>query len=798
MWTPDSDGGFKSDNALTDDEILLIDELATLGLGQYNGIRNSFNRTLDLVLCNDIVYVSDGSCDPLVPADPHHGALLITVRFAQFNPLKIKPYKRHLFNKCDYNQINHGLDSMDWVKEFSSRSLDDAVNYFYDVVKRLIDDFVPSIFVKPDNYPKWYSYALKKLIKQKYKYSIKFKKYGNKADEEAFKYLRARVRVLEEQCYRDYIASVENSITHNPKRFWTYFKEKSKSNAMPNSMCYGGSTFTSGDQICNAFSNFFLDNFLGGTNANVMDDDVSFDGTTSSITKVVIHIGEVEKLLLNLDTAKSAGPDDLPATFLIGCASTISFPITLLFRKSIEEGTVPIVWKRAYITPVHKKGPKNDIENYRPISKLCIVSKLFEKLVYGQVYSALKHSFNFSQHGFLKGRSTVSNLVLLNSALTDAMDNGSQLDVVYTDYSKAFDRIQHNLLLRKLEKMGISGDLLRWFASYVQNRSQAVVINNYISSWVAIPSGIPQGSLLGPLLFIIFVNDIEKCFFHSHLLSFADDMKIFSTVSSPSDALLLQEDLYRLERYCALNHLDLNPSKCNVITYTRKRNVVLFDYRLKATRLQRDNTTRDLGVYHDSKLLFDTHIDKIVKKASRALGFVMRTSRDFKNVKTLKILYCAFVRSNLEYASQVWNPIYLKYINRIEGIQKRFLKYICFLTRDRYSSDDYVMLCKKHHLLPLSKRREISDLVFLLKIAQGSLDCPDLLAQLNIYSPQIPIRRNRILSLPATATNYKRNTYMWRASNNFNRLLLDGHDIDLFYSGIVAARRSLANCFFCD
>lgn len=145
---------------------------------------------------------------------------------------------------------------------------------------------------------------------------------------------------------------------------------------------------------------------------------------------------------------------------------------------------MPNLWKSAFITPIHKKGSRTEVTNYRPISKLCILSKVLEKQVHKQVYAAVHQSLNDFQHGFLPGRSTVSNLALFNDYLTESMDTGYQVDVIYTDYSKAFDRISHRLLLVKLEKVGIRGDLLRWFSSYTGNRSQAVVVKNYVSSWV--------------------------------------------------------------------------------------------------------------------------------------------------------------------------------------------------------------------------------------------------------------------------------------------------------------------------
>lgn len=248
--------------------------------------------------------------------------------------------------------------------------------------------------------------------------------------------------------------------------------------------------------------------------------------------------------------------------------------------------------------------------------------------------------------------------------------------------------------------------------TYISNRNQAVVINNYISSWVEVPSGLPQGSLLGPLLFLIFVNDIDKCFHSSELLCFADDMKIFSPISSPTEALALQLDLQRLDDYCSLNKLDLYPSKCSIITFSRKPHVIKVDYFLKGQKIQRCDNIRDLGVTHDSKLLFDRHFDNIVSKASQSLGFIMRMSNSFNDAKTFKILYCTFVRGILEYASQVWSPRYEIYASRLENIQRKFIKYLCYRLKIDYKAEDYLRLCARFHILPLVTRRHIADVTY--------------------------------------------------------------------------------------
>jgi hypothetical protein len=647
------------------------------------------------------------------------------------------------------------------------------------------------------NFPAWYSPALKKALKEKFKFLRKFRVYGNRSDEQSFKILRDRCKALEKDCYRAYINTVEDSLKDNPKMFWSFIKSKSSSNDLPSSMKYGDNVLNTGQSICDTFSAYFHSNFLANSSSLTIPCSLSSVPSVTDINNIVIDIEEVIKVLSTLDPSKSAGPDFLPALFLKNCAKTVATPISILFKKSLAQNTVPSIWKRAFVTPVYKKGSKVNVTNYRPISKLCIVSKVFEKIVYKQLYAALQQSFGPSQHGFLRGRSVASNLVLLNEHLTVAMDRGYQVDVIYTDYSKAFDRIQHELLIQKLQMIGVGGDLLRWLSSYIDNRSQAVVVKNYISGWLTAPSGIPQGSLLGPLLFAVFINDIEKCFKTSQLLCFADDMKILASISTTDDTRLLQEDLVRLDNYCLRNHLDLNASKCSVVTYSRKRNLVLVDYMLSNVVLKRETVIRDLGVLHDHKLVFDSHINNIISKASRALGFIMRSSRDFRHAKTLKILYCSLVRSHLEYASQVWSPRYSTYISRIEGIQRRFMKFLCYRTKERYDSSRHDELCKKHHILPLHIRRDIADLVFLSKIATGVIDCPELLSKITLRTTPKPLRFNPLLCIPPASSNFRQNSFLWRASNKFN-VLSKQVNIDLFNTSEASIRRIVSSLFFCN
>lgn len=397
-------------------------------------------------------------------------------------------------------------------------NLEDAVTIFYNVLYKLRDKYIPIKTIKKSSYPPWYTPALIKIIKEKYKYHRKYKQYKNLSDYNSFSILRSRAIELEKKCYEKYIEKIEASIVKSPKSFWTYVKSKLVVGAFPNVMHYGESSADTGEVICDLFARYFKSTFLEPELS--ADGECAscglYSGTAMSVSTVDINHIRILKLLKSLDLTKSGGPDLIPPIFIVNCADSLAEPLCILFKRSLTEGIVPKVWKSAFITPVYKKGDGANIENYRPISKICLFSKILERIVHTDVYAAFRSSLGDEQHGFVRNRSTTSNLLLSHEFITNGMIQ-RQVDVIYTDYSKCFDRIDHRVLLEKLSLAGIHGDLYRWFSSYIENRTQAVVLQGYVSGWSFVPSGVPQGSILGPLLFTLFIADIKQCFHHSYI-----------------------------------------------------------------------------------------------------------------------------------------------------------------------------------------------------------------------------------------------------------------------------------------
>lgn len=294
--------------------------------------------------------------------------------------------------------------------------------------------------------------------------------------------------------------------------------------------------------------------------------------------------------------------------------------------------------------------------------------------------------------------------------------------------------------------------MIKWLECYLKNRTFYVVANGYASDCYKIPSGVPQGSHLGPILFIAFINDMADCFTHSVPLLYADDLKFFRVVDTLNDSKGLQHDLDRVSEWCARNGMQLNVKKCTHIKIGRKHNVLPTTYFIDGMPLQRMEYVRDLGVIIDPKLTFLPHIENAIKISSKMLGFIMRNGKVFKNPKTKIMLYNAFVRSRLEYCSVVWRPHYATHSLRIERLQKRFVRHLAYTSGVARQLSSYEERLKHFRLLTLDQRRDFIDLVFLFKILNNKITSPKLLEHIKFNVPRryprslikpfaIPVRR---------------------------------------------------------
>ena len=438
----------------------------------------------------------------------------------------------------------------------------------------------------------------------------------------------------------------------------------------------------------------------------------------SSISSIELTEEEVCHALQNLDPSKAHGPDGLPSRILKECAHQLAPSLHYLFTKSLKISQVPAEWKLANIIPIHKKGNKNHVENYRPISLLSIVSKTLERCVLNHISHHIQSNIHSAQFGFVSGRSCATQLLSILNIIGKNLDKGLQTDVVFMDIAKAFDTVDHSKMLQKLREFGFSGSVLLWLKNYLSGRSQRVTVHGATSQSLPITSGVPQGSLLSPFLFSVYINDLPN-----HLSSstgvglFADDTKLYKAVQNPSDALILQEDIQHLQCWSEENRLRFNISKCKVLSITRKSSPLITSYSLDGQQLTLSNLEIDLGVIMNSNLTWINQVNRVRSKANQMLGFIRRSTIEMHDVGARKYLYLQLVRNNFAYASQVWSPQTIKLIEDIEKVQRRATKYI--LNLGFITNVPYTTRLLQLDLLPLTFWHEYLDLVLLYKIING-------------------------------------------------------------------------------
>jgi hypothetical protein len=381
---------------------------------------------------------------------------------------------------------------------------------------------------------------------------------------------------------------------------------------------------------------------------------------------------------------------------------------------------------------------------------------------------------NEAQHGFVKGMSTVTNLACYSDYLLTNLKDCVQIDAIYTDFAKAFDRVPHKVLIGKLRQLGFSGSLLNWISCYLDGRIQNVKIGNSISHAIEVTSGVPQGSHLGPILFALFINDLCGIFKFAKILLYADDGKIYLPINSVFDVIHLQSDLNRLVDWCYCNQMELNVSKCEMITFSRKPEHRRIDsaYFINDEPLRKVSVVRDLGVLFDKRVTFKEQVDSVVSKASMTLGFVKRQAKEFNSPLVTKSLYCALVRSIIEYASVVWMPHTATDIRRIESVQKQFL---LFALRHLYLNHGfqlppYVDRLQIIDLRSLEVRRSVSCCMFVYDVLVERLRVASLSSSLVVRESGRTLRSSSQTQLvvPFAASNYEANAVIGRCCRKFN------------------------------
>ena len=463
------------------------------------------------------------------------------------------------------------------------------------------------------------------------------------------------------------------------------------------------------DALQNQFSSVYSDPCSSVKYPEFPEPEVQYEFTDSMLT---FTEADFISAIKEIGSNSAPGPDDIPAVLLKNCAVSLSVPLFLIWNKSFTLGMVPECYRTSIVCPIHKKGDKVSPGNYRPISLTSHVIKTFERILRNKMVQYLENNgiLSKNQHGFRSGRSTLSQLLSHINDIITGLCNEEDTDSIYLDYEKAFDKVDHNLLIAKLKRYKFHPRVVTWISSFLSCRSQTVLIGNERSSSAQVRSGVPQGTVLGPILFLVFINDLENVVDTSTVRFFADDTRISHQIRDSSSHDQLQSDLQNILKWSTENNMRLHEQKFELLIHeANPRNTLhhlpfsreLWSYDVSdEVQLTPTNCLRDLGLQVTNDLSWSTHIQSILKKGRSVSAWALSVFRT-RDRLTMLTLYKSLIRSTIEYCCPIWHPSKISDIEAIEEIQRNFTRNISGCLRLTYWER-----LKKLGLMSLQRRRE--------------------------------------------------------------------------------------------
>lgn len=491
--------------------------------------------------------------------------------------------------------------------------------------------------------------------------------------------------------------SLPEFISSSPEKFWRYLTP-SRTNI--SQLRINNNVVNDKAKMSSEFNHYFQSVFTieSSDRSSIPNDE------RSNVSDFVSEQGIVS-LLLSINARKSPGPDAVPNEFLKRYAEWVAKYLTRIFFISLRDSVLPDDWLIARVVPVKKSGKSDSIDNYRPISLTCTSCKLLEHIVNKQLISFMedKGILSPNQHGFRKGLSTTTQLIECYHEISGYVNNRLQVDAIFIDLSKAFDRVPHRKLIKVLIDYDVPPLIIRWISAYLNNRRQFVDVNGTFSELLEVYSGVPQGSVLGPLLFLIYINSLFSIGSTGRVKvrMFADDCIIYAPISSVNDQIEVNDILYRISSWCGEKNMIINTQKTQYMHLTNKKNILYFDYELDSVKLTKVDRYKYLGVIITSDLKWNEHVDYVAKKATKKLWYLRR--KLLKTPPSVKLIaYKALVRPTLEYASEVWDPWQATLSNELEKVQSLAVRTIF---SDFRTTTSVTELKKQAAMQPLKERR---------------------------------------------------------------------------------------------
>ena len=616
-------------------------------------------------------------------------------------------------NKADFNSIRTDLSSIQWshILQKENASVEDMFSSFEETITKICASHAPQHRVTSGKKKKIIPKCRRSLhrTRRHVNYEINKCKYFKMTNYEAkIERLMKKKEKLELQIRDSIKREMEqkeieliSKIKTNPKAFYTFAKKNAKTYSSVGPLADQDKKLHSDPTtMCNMLQQQYQKAFSdpkSGTKKPPQDKDAK--GPT--LEDITFTEEDIISAINDIPVNSAPGPDKITSKLLKECKKEIAPALLIIWRTSLDTGQIPDILKKQSIIPIHKKDSKAIPANYRPVSLTSHITKLFERILRKHIVAYIEnnHIIHNSQHGFRPGRSCLTQLLHHVDSILYILEANQNADVIYLDLSKAFDKVNHAILLHKLELSGISGKLLTWIKNFLTNRTQHVVIDGATSSTAKVLSGVPQGTVLGPVLFIIYMNDLHRVIKNSLLKCFADDSKLIKSIQNLEDREKLIQDLKEVLKWTEDNSMKFNADKFQLLQHGRN-NGLKIPYDLPDQKLEHSQTVRDLGTNVSEDLKWKKHVNTLTNQATSTASWVLRTIK-CREVEAMLTMYRSFVMSRLEYNSPVWNPARIGDIIKVEAVQRSFTAKIKGM-----DNLDYWQRLSSLRLYSLQRRRE--------------------------------------------------------------------------------------------
>lgn len=682
-------------------------------------------NTLDLIFTNNTDIIHSYTVTPTQPVSPHY---LVSCKSPLLSSIPTAPCIKkdndsifdtlNLFSEeTNWINIENSLVQVDWAAALHGLEPVEMTEKLINECAHLAKDNAPLKPKQNDGKTTHIPRHRKILMRKRTKIENKYSREQNATRRKKHNLELIAIEKALQKSYRSQNAYDENkavdAISNNSKYFFAYAKKHNKLRSTIGPLVdLDGDYITNPRKLANMFSEQYKSAFSKPCQFPLNYGKV----TAYKLYDMIFNESDIIHAIDELSPNAAPGPDRFPAIMLKKCKRALAVPLYIIWRYSLDTGQIPPLLKWSIITPIHKGGKKDIAKNYRPVALTSHLIKVFEKVLRNCLVSYIEEHklFNPNQHGFRAGHSCLSQLLSHYDQITKSLEEGYNVDVIYLDFSKAFDKLDFNITLQKLYDIGLDGKILSWITSFLTNRKQSVIVNGTKSSPEDVISGVPQGSVIGPLLFLLMLGDIDIDTKSAFVSSFADDTRVMGRISSMDDVVSLQSDLESIYQWSEWNNALFNADKFECLRYGSNCEIKESTHYLSnsGTVIECKDTVKDLGVKMSDNANFTEHILSTVESAQQQCAWILRTFAT-RDRRPMTILWKSLVQHPLEYCSQLWSPTAVGLIQKLEMVQRSYFNKIKGLRQY-----DYWQQLSLLKMYSLQRRRERYMIIYLWKVLE--------------------------------------------------------------------------------